>query len=309
MKVAIIGAGLAGCGVAYFLIEEGAKVTLFDQRGVGSGASSACSGLLHPYPGLSAKRSIRATEGIAATKQLLQVAAAHTPKVVSEGSGIYRRGVNQEQIEQFRQHAVDWGDVEEVEEGLFLLHTGITVYPEHYFEGLMVHLFKRGLRLDEKRVDDLALLSDYDAIVLACGWGLRTFAQCAHLPLTFTKGQSLKMAGTPPYSKSYIEKGYIAHLGGKKSYDLGATYEKGDFSDAPDLQTAIALLEQRHSTSIDPGQVLECKAGVRVSHKGNYLPIAEQIGERLYLFTGLGSRGLLYHALFGSILSKKISMS
>jgi sarcosine oxidase subunit beta len=54
--VAVIGGGVIGCAVAYYLARKGARVTVIEQSAVGSGASSANSGaiaLATKKPGLS----------------------------------------------------------------------------------------------------------------------------------------------------------------------------------------------------------------------------------------------------------------
>jgi glycine/D-amino acid oxidase-like deaminating enzyme len=54
---------------------------------------------------------------------------------------------------------------------------------------------------------------------------------------------------------------------------------------------------------------LSVQAGLRVSVKGHYLPLVGPVTDKMWVFTGLGSRGLLYHALFASILVEAISSS
>ena len=44
--VAIIGGGVIGCAVAYYLAKQGARVTLIEQAALGSGASSANTGAI-----------------------------------------------------------------------------------------------------------------------------------------------------------------------------------------------------------------------------------------------------------------------
>ena len=54
--VAIIGGGVIGCAVAYYLSKQGAKVTVIERAAVGSGASSVNSGVISmatKKPGLS----------------------------------------------------------------------------------------------------------------------------------------------------------------------------------------------------------------------------------------------------------------
>jgi D-amino-acid dehydrogenase len=57
IDIAIVGAGMLGCAAAARLAEEGASVVVFDERGVGSGASGRNSGAIeHPYD--AAQRSV-----------------------------------------------------------------------------------------------------------------------------------------------------------------------------------------------------------------------------------------------------------
>jgi glycine/D-amino acid oxidase-like deaminating enzyme len=51
--------------------------------------------------------------------------------------------------------------------------------------------------------------------------------------------------------------------------------------------------------------VIGCRAGVRASTP-DHRPIVKQVDERIWIFTGLGSKGLLYHALFAEQLVKAI---
>lgn len=51
--VIIIGAGLIGCSIAYFLRKQGVEVIVLEQGDIGAGASSAAAGLLAPLRPLS----------------------------------------------------------------------------------------------------------------------------------------------------------------------------------------------------------------------------------------------------------------
>ncbi len=46
--VAIIGGGVIGCSIAYYLVKQGIRSTVFEQRRVGSGASGATAGVIGP---------------------------------------------------------------------------------------------------------------------------------------------------------------------------------------------------------------------------------------------------------------------
>jgi glycine/D-amino acid oxidase-like deaminating enzyme len=44
-----------------------------------------------------------------------------------------------------------------------------------------------------------------------------------------------------------------------------------------------------------PIEVLECRAGIRVSRAGQYVPLIEKISNNVWALSAMGSRGLLYH--------------
>ncbi|MBS0629224.1 MAG: FAD-binding oxidoreductase [Verrucomicrobia bacterium] len=305
-KIAIIGAGFAGLATAYFLLKEGnVSVTIFEADRIGGGASGVCSGLLHPYPGLSARRSFKAEEALAVTKQLIRIAEEHTPKVVATQTGILRKSMNLDQRERLLQHCSHWGDVEQIEHDLFVIHSGITVLSENYLEGLSAALIKRGAEIIFQKVSSLNELESYDHIVVAAGYGVREFPECQQLKIKFLKGQSLKLEGKPPVEKSLISQGYIAHIGSSSCFELGSTYEKEFIDERPQIDLARELLKEKLAFC-SGAKIVQCKAGVRVAAQGHYVPLIEKIAPNAHVFTGLGSRGLLYHGLYGKALSNKI---
>jgi glycine/D-amino acid oxidase-like deaminating enzyme len=145
------------------------KVTLFDLKGIGGGASGSSSGLLHPYPGEKGRRSWHADEALEATRELLQVAELELGKPVANYNGILKIG-----------ECLDPGeDVEQLSSDRFLIKSGITVFPELYFEGLWRACQKRGVELVLKNIKGLQELADFDQIVIAAGAGIRNFLNAA----------------------------------------------------------------------------------------------------------------------------------
>lgn len=306
MKIAIIGAGFAGLAIAYFLQELGnVQVTIFEAKKIGGGASGIASGLLHPYPGLSARRSASADEGLRTTKTLLSVAEKYSHRIVSTHSGIYRKTLNKEQHQNLSHSATKWGDVHEVNSDLFLIQTGITVLCENYLEGLSLAIKKRGGEFIYEKISSLNELDGFDHRVIAAGYGIRQFPECGDLKVKFLKGQSLSMKGIPPHEKSFISKGYFAHVGSTQFFEVGSTYEREFTDDLPHIDTAKGLLSDKLALCPD-AQIVDCRAGVRVCTVGHYLPILEKIDSKTHVFTGLGSRGLLYHGLYGKMLAHSI---
>ncbi len=288
MKIAIIGAGFAGLGCAYYLSEH-FDVTLFDLKGIGGGASGISSGLLHPYPGEKGRRSWHAAEALEATRELLTVAQQHLGQPVANYDGILKVG-----------ECLDPGeDVEQLSADTFLIKSGITVFPELYLQGLWQACQKRGVKLVIQNIAALDELKEFDQIVLATGAGIRNFPECRHLKINFVRGQVLTCVLDKPLERSISAKRYKAMTPSEGIYHLGATYERDLIDDKPCKETAIVLLQPET-------EVLDCRAGIRVTNPAHYFPILEQIDPKTWVMTAFGSRGLLYHAYFGKKIKQTI---
>jgi len=253
MKIAIVGGGLAGLALAYFLKES--EVTVFD---AGGGASRVAAGLLHKRH--KDKVSMYADEAYNESKTLLDVAGS---------------------------------PYEENLEG------GVTVWMDLYLEGLRK---ASGAQIAGEKLERLP--EGYDCIVLACGNGIAHFYP--DLPVCYVKGQLLECA--PVCEQSMISRGYVA--AGREATYVGSTYEREYKSELPDQQVAIALLREKVADMIDIDSldIRGCHAGVRVRRKGHYLPIVKKVREGEWIFTALGSRGLLYHAFYAKKLAFAITM-
>jgi glycine/D-amino acid oxidase-like deaminating enzyme len=285
MKIGIIGAGFAGLAAAYYLSEK-FNVTLFDLKGIGGGASGISSGLLHPYPGEKGRRSWHADEALQATRELLQVAEQELGRHVANYNGILKVG-----------ECIDPGeDVEQLGPDTFLIKSGITVFPELYLQGLWQACQKRGVQLVIQNITTLEELKAFDQIILAVGAGVRNFPECRHLKINFVRGQILTCVLDQPLERSISAKRYKAMTSTDGIYHLGATYERDLIDDKPCRETAIALLQPET-------EVLDCRAGIRVTNPAHYFPILEQINPKTWAVTAFGSRGLLYHAYFGKKLA------
>jgi glycine/D-amino acid oxidase-like deaminating enzyme len=285
-RISIIGAGFAGLATAYHL-SENFQVFLYDKKGIGGGASGISSGLLHPYLGEKGRRSWHANEALEATKELLKIAEEQVGKPVAEYGGIFRKG-----------ECIDPGeDVELLPDGNYFIKSGITVFPELYLEGLWKACEKRGVQLVLQNVGSLDELKEFDHIVIAAGAGIRNFPECSHLKINFVKGQVLTLEKT--IDRSVSSKRYFAVTADPSICHFGATYERDFTDEAPCKETAVALLEPET-------EVLDCRAGIRVTNPAHYFPIVEQINPKTWAVTALGSRGLLYHSYIAQRLREKL---
>lgn len=313
MNSAIIGAGFAGLALTWHLLQKGFQITLFDSHGVGGGASGSATGLLHPYPGEQVRRSRFAEEGMRATEELLQVAESTLNRPVSLRNGILRTALNEEQIALLVERASQYGDIERLDHFTFLITSGITVNPSLHLQGLWQACEKRGARLQKTKISSLEELKEYDLVIIAAGAGVATFEECRDLPLSFIKGQSLTFAR--PQEMTPLERGAIAkgHITPGESPDVlhvGATYERAFDSEEPDLAKAKELLlplVAAHFPALLNASILGCRAGIRVSCRGDYFPLVKKLNEKTWVVTGLGSRGLLYHAYLAEMLASKLT--
>jgi len=312
MKIAIVGAGFAGVALAYYLsLDPKVSVTVIDKGGIASGASGASCGLMHAYVGMQVRRSQMADEAFDESKRLIELAQSVSSMSLADFSGIQRIAQTDEQKKILMDYASTLDEVSLISEGRFLLHKGATVQPVSYLNSLWKVCENMGARFEKKMLHSLSELDHFDGVVLACGAGIFDFETCKKFRLDCTKGQALQIRWPsffPSLTHSIIAKGYVT-----KSIDpgiayLGSTFERGVVSPDSDLDVAKDDLLPKFSAvfpDLQP-EVIGIKSGVRVSSVGHYFPLIGKVSERLFLFTGLGSRGLLYHALFAKMLSKLI---
>ncbi|MES2273734.1 MAG: FAD-dependent oxidoreductase [Chlamydiota bacterium] len=322
MKIAIIGGGLAGLGVLWPLLQSPhAQVSLFDARGIGGGASGISTGLLHPFPGSRALRSWQAEEGMLATKELLQVVENTIGHPVVKESGVLRLAITDAQKKDFRHRCENDPDTiwwDEAKVATFLpkatiapalwIPTGSTIYTHLYLKGLWQACQEKGAKLELQNVPSLQELEEFDAIILATGAETLHFKECSHLPIKPTKGQTLVCKWPEPLPVSLVSQGHLTPTSDPQLCQIGSTYERIFTSVEPDPKIALTLLEKA-AQFYPPArdfEVVEIRAGVRIARAIGYRPVVEKISPKAWVFTGLGSRGMLYHAWLGKELARAI---
>lgn len=328
MHIAILGAGFSGLATAWHLLQTIPKVrvTLFDQKGIGGGASGVAAGLLHPYAGAHAKKNWCGEEGMEAALQLIEVSAKALNTPVANPSGLFRAAITPEQKREFKKAAeaacsdVFWWGQKQYEEKFsqWQSHEGIwipsalTVYPELYLQGLWEACQRLGSCLEIIKIKSLAELEAFDLIIVAAGAASNLFPELAHLPIHPVKGQvidlelpdELSELPSPLNSQAYL----IPNPRQKKCL-IGATFEHYFKDESPQRELAweylkpkVATLDERLATA----HLMGCRAGIRATTP-NHQPIATHIKDRIWILSGMGSKGLLYHALFAKKLVHEIT--
>lgn len=333
MRVAIIGAGFCGLAVAWHLFHRvpfspNLKVTLFDAKGIGQGASGIAAGLLHPFAGAHAKLNWMGREGVSATKELLQTASLTLGREVSaKRQGILRLALTSEQQDDFQLSAKKYpSEVQWLEPaacqilapgcpqvpGLWIKE-GITVYSALYLQGLWLACLKLGASFQQRYIKSLAELQEFDRIILTTGGESLKFPELSALPLTIVKGQVVELAwprNIAPLLYPLNSHVYILMTESHTSCLVGATYEKNHKSEAIDLKIlqqeiipkAFELYPPLKNTSLLKGYS-GCRA-VAANHRPLMQPLNSSGSQ--WILTGMGSKGLLYHALFAKELAKLI---
>ncbi len=296
MRIAVVGSGLAGLGATYFLLKKGYSVTLFDESGIGGGASGIPIGLCHPYLGRSGKPSKFSHEALLVTRELLDVAEKFSGKKLADRGGILR---------------TDWiplewyPDLEQVDAGI-LIKSGMTFFLKEYVEALYASF--QSVTLIKRKISSEEELSEYDRIIFTCGSGMKDLGFL--LPMTYVKGQVLIGTSKDSHQNTIMkERGHLSPMRDGR-VQLGSTYEHHYSSREPVIEIAIKDLSKKINAFFPNKEdfaSLECKAGIRACVKDGYLPIVMKVSEKAFVFTGLGSRGLLYHAYYGRHLVDLIS--
>lgn len=329
MKIAIIGAGFAGLATAYYLLtlNPAHEITIFDDLGIGGKASGIAAGLLHPYSGLHAKLNRFGMEGYSETCKLIEVSKKAYGNKVCESTGLLRVALTKSQEEDYKNCSkmnknVQFLEPEECQKIVpdLLSHPGIfiqdakTVYPKLYLEGLLIACKNSGVIFKQTRINDLKQLHSYDHVVVTAGADAQFFHELRHIKMSFIKGQVLELewpAGLPPLKLPVNSQIYLVMTEDNRRCIAGATFEKNFESEQKDEKFAIQEIMPKVSAlipSLKDAKILDCKSAIRVATK-DHLPLIEMINDKLSIFTGLGSKGLLYHALYAKKLAETINNS
>jgi len=324
MKVAVVGAGLAGLGATWHLLSHQIEVTVFDVKGVGEGASGVASGLLHPFPASATRLSFRGYEALHHSMVLLNVAEQYADKKIADYSGIIKLALEDSQKREYsalinKYDRIQWWNKEKVSsEAEFVkgspalfLEQGITVFCKPYLQALWKACETKGAKFIKQKISSIEELVDYDVVVMCVGASIQELNPFCKLQ--YVKGQLL-IAKSPTCltKKSLLAKGYIAITQDPYIFHIGSTYEHSFTNDKPNLEVASRLLKQQlfayiKKECIDELKVIGCEAAIRVTNPRTYLPIIKKYSLRNYVVTALGSRGLLYHSLIGKELAEAIA--
>ncbi len=333
MRVAIIGAGFCGLAVAWNILNqfplhhsEQLEITLFDSHGIGGGTSGIAAGLLHPYAGLHAKLNWRGKEAFEASCELLAVAACHSKMpVTASDQGILRLASTLKQQNDYKvspalldPHVV-WLDEMECQKMVpgaisspaLWIKKGITVYCDKYLQALWTACELKGTKFEQRHIVSLEELKDFSLVIIAAGALSTQLEGTTHIPLKIVKGQILELSwpdSLPRLSCALNSHAYIVMKPEHNSCLVGSSYEKEIIDTRIDIETAkLEILPKAIHIlpALDHSKIIRGYAGLRAVTP-NHLPFFKQIKKNHWMLTGMGSKGLLYHALLAKELTSAI---
>jgi len=162
-------------------------------------------------------------------------------------------------------------------------------------------------------------LAEFDCVVWCAGSGLfqSSFMDQDDFPITLVRGQSIEMTMNDDAARNAVLCGkYVSPMLGNDRVLIGATHE---YKEEPLKPSEVeAELKERSydfaSEIWDNGTVEKVTSGYRVqSNRGHLgrLPIVGKLNNHYHhhnswIFTGLSGRGILYHGIYGDLLSNLI---
>jgi glycine/D-amino acid oxidase-like deaminating enzyme len=280
-------------------------------------------------------------EGLKATNVLLDASKEYQNGCVLQDE-LYRVAVNQDHLDTLMEtadlipelaewlprHQLPWTAPNEVL-GALRLHSGCkVVHVPSYLKGLyhVIHGMGGGDKewkiLDESSSSDprsswVKRLEGFDTVVFAAGSGLfQDSIIDEKMPVQLVRGQSIEMTLNEVNLHSAMVCGkYVSPLVEENRILIGATHEFKDQAMDPE-QVRLELRERSDafaSNLWEDGTVDRITSGFRVQSnrgKDGRMPIVGKLDSTLHpnawIFTGLSSRGLLHHGIFGEILASQI---
>ncbi len=331
-RIAIVGAGLAGACAA-FALHRYAQVEVFEATDAANQAFRATGGLFHPLMTRRARPNWQHEAALMALEQLLVAVGDCVPV----RRGLLRVAFSEKQAQDFQEaartypHWVQWLSPEAVGDrfpqvqapyGALWIPQGGALSASQLIDvllarsGVPVHRPVRVVDWEET-ADRVLLRTDrgdthaFDYVILAPGYGYQQHPELARLPFQAVKGQVICLT-CPPTLQPLPPVLASVHLVSHGAFlFVGSTYEP-DFTDlAPSAARTCQLLKEatRWVPAVSESTVHSALTGVRVIRPSCPLPVLSPLPgrRRLWLFSGLGSRGLLYAPLLASWLPEVLS--
>jgi len=328
-KIAIVGAGLAGACAAFALAPY-ATVTVFEATEPGADVLRAQSGLVHPLMTRRARPNWHHDEALRALNHLLEVTA------VPVQNGLLRVAFEPRQHRDFQEAArlfpqwASWLAPEAVGDhfpqvqapyGALWIPQGKRVSVAHLIQSLLaqsgvpVHRPITIIDWHETTTEVVLQAADgaayaFDYVILSPGYGYVRHPELARLPLQGVKGQAIALSSPPVLHKLPPVVANVHLVFGSNYVHVGSSYELS-FSSLDPSPAQSRWLQEQAAQWVPAIAEATCQAawvGVRVIRPLQPLPVLSPLPNRrrIWLFSALGSRGLLFAPLLASWLPEAL---
>jgi len=318
----IVGAGIAGSSIAYFLRNK--KVLVLDKIGVAQKASNAAGAFLYPKVGFNTKYTKFVNEALLYSFDFYEKLGIDTHK---EGVWILPR--DEKDIEKFKEYKKTFTlKYQEKGDGFFFEDGGF-VDSEEVCHKLLEDIEFRKLEVSKIEKKEFFILNDEiksKNIILATAW--ENVIEIPYIKIRPVWGQRIEI-------KTDIKPEYNYHKNCSISKNIdgivkiGATHERRWSDKLPDEENNKILLKKANEIINIDGDIYSMKAGMRAGSI-DYFPIIGRIidadktlekypeikkgrkpkevfyKEGLYIINGGGGRGFSNYIYSAEILSKYI---
>jgi len=341
--VIIAGGGLAGLATAAQLVEKNKNlnVLVYEANQIGDGASGVPSGMVNPATGQRARMVWNAEACFRMLEKRLEQLSAISDTNLRLQKGVLRPAIDENLAENFRmslKHTrwpkgwIEWLQPDEVKKripylkdcsGALFISKGKTVRTPEYLQAYVRYLKESGVTFvfggpytiengGEWTLKNRKNAYSAPNLVIATGFKAKENKYWSELPLNSVKGQlavyhSPEHIGNLPAISAY---GYIAPID-DHTLAVGSTYEHHYHDENPDVQGA-GLLDQKLRELL-PELYPHCQrigqwSGIRATTPDRLPIVGEHFEQKgLYIYAGLGSKGLLYSELVASQLATHIT--
>ena len=326
--VIIAGGGLAGACAALTLSAD-RRVCLLEAKHPAAGASGAAAGLINPLMGRKANPVDAIDASLDAVHTMIHEAGAQDHLLAR---GVLRPAVEEKQVDFFQAAAdehpevANWlpaasvadryPEVQTAGGALFIPRGGavdVSGFVRAMLDtarerGAIVHAAARVADWEESTNTARAHATFEDGstatfsarwLLLALGWGFRGHPELEALDLRGVKGQTVRVRRPDDVAPNRLPpmsgRGYVVPEG--DTLVLGSSYEN-EFDDLEPSDESTQYIIGKTSQmlpTLGGADVLEATAGVRVYAGSSNAPLLGPLPgrDRCWVFTGLGSKGLL----------------
>ena len=298
-KIAVIGAGMAGLNLAYYLERAGYQVSVFEAEDeIASKASGNKRGMMYPLISKKPDRLGSLTEAghHFSYSQMKELGIEYREGILEFISSDKKAARFDEAIQRYSK---DYIELVETAYGKKALNhkKALSIAPKEYASVLQSSL-KNAILLDEKllslhREKDNWLLSfesgrkeEFEAVFLANSYDVKKISQASHLPLRVSRGQVAYLE-SKDVNLQEKDLNFINYLTkAEDCYVLGATFDVDDTEEAmrvEDTEALLSSLKEHFPDSID--EVIPRDLKGRVSFRAvvkDYFPIVGAVPDLTY---------------------------